>query len=168
MSQTTATNKRASVASSALAQVRSRKASTSNSTKVDNNVEEKESELTGSYLLSEFMSKYSVELVPEFRINVNNYPFLTFVEPDNDNNTKVNAYLSIKASDSLKELDEKGRPTDEFIFAHKETIGFDFFFEYGLKIYQYIDKATGEERFKVGLKQGEGKSTWLKATDVKD
>ena len=165
----TRTRNASSVASKALATARNNRASsTTNSTKVDSNVDEKESELTGSYLLSEFMEKYSVELVPEFRINVNNYPFLTFVEPDNDNNTKVNAYLSIKASDSMRELDEKGKPTEDYIFGHKEAIGFDFFYEYSLKIYQYVDKATGEERFKVGLKQGEGKSTWLKAKDVKD
>jgi hypothetical protein len=164
MSQTTATNKRASVASSALAQVRSRKASTSNSTKVDNNVEEKESNLTGTYLVPDFMKAFGLKFVPEFRINVSNYPFITFTNPEKENEG-LNLYLSVKASNSLKELDEKGRPTGEFIYGAKEALNGKFFAENGLQIYQYTDETTGEDRFKIGLKQGEG-SSWMDDTEV--
>lgn len=161
----TRTRNASSVASKALATARNNRASsTTNSTKVDSNVDEKESDLTADFLVPDFMKAFGLKFVPEFRINVSNYPFITFTNPEKENEG-LNVYLSVKASNSLRELDEKGKPTDEFIYGAKEALNGKFFAENGLKIYQYVDKETGEERFKLGLKQGEGNS-WMDDTEV--
>lgn len=161
----TRTRNASSVASKALATARNNRASsTTNSTKVDSNVDEKESDLTADFLVPDFMKAFGLKFVPEFRINVSNYPFITFTNPEKENEG-LNVYLSVKASNSMRELDEKGKPTDEFIYGAKEALNGKFFAENGLKIYQYTDKETGEERFKLGLKQGEGNS-WMDDTEV--